>query len=248
MQKPLIILIALSVIPFCSCTHNPKQIVSAQETLISIDSTADAIQDTAYLRLLEPKKDSLNKMLDVVIGHAREDMRVHQPECTMLNWATDALYEMARQVYSGQVDFAITNIGGIRCNWQAGDITLRHVYELMPFDNRLVILSMQGSDITELCNIFAMQGGQGVSRQLRMEIADGKVRNIRLNGKKIVPEAVYYVATSDYLSTGADHFTPLTKAIDKTDTHRKIRDLYIEYIKQNPEVKSTTDGRMKITN
>ena len=247
MQKTIILLV-LALISFCSCTHTPGRVVSAQETLISIDSKADAIQDTTYLNLLEPRRDSLNKMLDVVIGHAAEDMTVHQPECTMLNWATDALYNMARQVYSGQVDFAVTNIGGMRCNWQAGDITLRHVFELMPFDNRLVILSMKGEDVTALCEEFARQGGQGVSRQLRMEIVAGMAQNIRLNGKKIVPEAVYYVATSDYLSTGADHFTPLTNALEKTDTGIKIRDLYMQYIEKHKVVSASIDNRMKKIN
>jgi len=247
MQKS-VILFVLSVISFCSCSHTPKSVVSAEETLISINSKADAIQDTAYIRMLQPKSDSLERQLDVVIGYAPEALTVKKPECTMLNWATDALYDMAKEVYKGEVDLAVTNIGGMRTNWQAGDITRRQVYELMPFDNRLVILTLEGKDVRNLCNVFARQGGQGVSRQLRMEIKDKKAQNIRLNGRKIVDSAVYYVATSDYLSTGADNFTPLTRAIEKHETRHKIRDLYMKYIETRKTVKAAVDGRMKKTN
>ena len=245
MRKYIIIALCSALLVACDLT--PRQVVSAKEELIAVDKKADKYQDTAYIRMLQPKSDSLERQLDVVIGYAPEALTVKKPECTMLNWATDALYDMAKEVYKGEVDFAVTNIGGMRTNWQAGDITRRQVYELMPFDNRLVILTMEGKDVLDLCNVFARQGGQGVSRQLRMEIRDRKAQNIRLNGRKIVDSAVYYVATSDYLSTGADNFTPLTRAIEKHETRHKIRDLYMKYIETRKTVKAEVDGRMKKT-
>ena len=237
---------AVAMLCISSCSHTARQVVSASEELIAVDSTADSVQDSAYLAVLQPKKEQLMEQLNVVIGYAPEDMTVHKPECTMLNWASDALCDMAKQVYSGQVDFAVVNIGGMRCNWQAGDITIRNVYELMPFDNRLVILTLQGKEVLDLCQIYAEQGGQGFSKQMRMQINNVKAQNVRLNGKSISPDAVYYVATSDYLSGGADHFTPLARSIDKTDTGLKIRDLYTQYVEQTKEVRSTIDGRMTL--
>ena len=245
MRKYIIIALCSALLVACDLT--PRQVVSAKEELIAVDKKADKYQDTAYIRMLQPKSDSLERQLDVVIGYAPEALTVKKPECTMLNWATDALYDMAKEVYKGEVDFAVTNIGGMRTNWQAGDITRRQVYELMPFDNRLVILTLEGKDVRNLCNVFARQGGQGVSRHLRMEIKDIKAQNIRLNGRKIVDSAVYYVATSDYLSTGADNFTPLTRAIEKHETRHKIRDLYMKYIETRKTVKAEVDGRMKKT-
>lgn len=230
---------------FCSCSHRQKQVVSAVEILISVDSTADSIQDSLYLEMLSQKKCELEKQLNNVIGYAPYDMTVQKPECTMLNWACDALYDMAVEVYDGQVDFSVVNIGGMRCNWQAGNITPRHVFELMPFDNRLVILTMQGKDVLDLCEVYAKQGGQGFSRQMRMQIKNGRARNVLFKGKHINPEAVYYIATSDYLSGGADHFTPLTKAIEKIDTGIKIRDLYMQYVQKNDIVAAIIDGRMQ---
>lgn len=246
MKKTTFSFLFLFPLLFISCSTKPRQVTSAVETFIAIDSTTNVIEDTAYLAVLQPKKDSLAIEMGVVIGYAPQDLIVGRPECTMLNWACDALYDMAVKVYDGQVDFAVVNIGGMRTNWQAGGITREHVFCLMPFDNRLVILTMQGSDVLELLDVFAQQEGQGVSRQLRMEIKNKKAQNITLNGQPIDPEAVYYVVTSDYLSTGADHFTPLTKALDKVDTGLKIRDLYMDYVIEKKEVKAEVDGRMKM--
>lgn len=238
------IVIFLSLI-LCACTYSPRKVVHTEEELIAVDSTMDAIADTAYMAYLQPIRSDIDEQLNIVIGYAPEDMKVYRPECAMLNWACDALYDMAESVQRGPVDFAVANIGGMRCEWQAGPITQRYVYELMPFDNRLVILTLKGEYVLALLDEFAAQGGQGVSRQLRMEIQDGKAQNIRLNGKEIDPEAYYYIATSDYLSGGADHFDPLVKAIEKHDTGLKIRDLYLKYITSQKEVRGIVDGRMK---
>ncbi|MBQ9705305.1 MAG: 5'-nucleotidase C-terminal domain-containing protein [Paludibacteraceae bacterium] len=237
-----ITLLLLAATAIVSCTHQPRRLTAVSEEMKAIDSTL--AEDTAYLHALAPVRDALNAQMDIVIGYAPEALTVRQPECTMLNWACDALFYMAAEVYNGPLDFATANIGGMRCNWQAGDITRRSVFELMPFDNRLVILTLQGSDVLELCDEFARQGGQGVSRQLRMQMRGGKAQNVSINGKPVVPDALYYVATSDYLAGGADHFDALTHAIDKHETGLKIRDLYMQYVISRPTVAAKVDGRM----
>lgn len=244
-MKKTFIFICIVAAMLCSCTSQPRRITIDSEQMIAVDSSMDNIRDTDYEAALADIQARLNKELNVKIGYAPQSLTVHQPECEMLNWACDALYDMAVQVYDGQVDFAVVNIGGMRCDWQAGDITRRHIYELMPFDNMLVILTLTGQDIIDLCNIFAEQGGQGVSRQLRMEMKNKKARNITLNGKNILPEAYYYVATSDYLSGGADHFTPLARFVERMDTNCKIRDLYLKYAEQQQTIAAAVDGRMK---
>ena len=239
-------LIVLSVL-LLACQHAPKRITSIDEQMQAIDASLDYIQDTAYLRALEPLKAQMQQKLDIKLGYAPEALTIKQPECTMLNWASDALYDMSYIVRTEPTaDFAVVNIGGMRAEWPAGDITWRHVYELMPFDNRMVVLTLTGQDVLDLCQIFAQQGGQGVSKTLRMQIKNKQAQNITINGKAVVADALYYVVTSDYLSTGADHFTPLTNAIEKVETGIRIRDLYAEYVERVQIVKAEIDGRMQI--
>ena len=240
-MKKIIFLILLSS-TLIAC-HRPKHVTKVSGEVVMIDSALDAIQDSDYLVYLSPIKADLEAQLGAPIGYAPVALEVHQPECTMLNWASDALFEMAKQLCPEQVDMAVVNIGGMRCNWGAGDITFRHVFELMPFDNELIVLTMQGKDIIALCNIFAQSGGQGVAG-LRMVAENGAVKSAKIAGKEVVLEAYYTVATSDYLSQGNDGMTPLKNHVEVWKSDKKIRDLYIDYIKQVKIIESTVDGRM----
>lgn len=242
-MKKIIFLILLSG-TLIAC-HRPKHVTKVSGEVVMIDSALDAIQDSDYLVYLSPIKADLEAQLGAPIGYAPVALEVHQPECTMLNWASDALFEMAKQLCPEQVDMAVVNIGGMRCNWGAGDITFRHVFELMPFDNELIVLTMQGKDIIALCNIFAQSGGQGVAG-LRMVAENGAVKSVKIAGKEVMPDAYYTVATSDYLSQGTDGMIPLKNHVSVWKSDKKIRDLYIEYIKQVKTVESVIDGRMAI--
>lgn len=226
-----------------------RQVHVAQATgeIIIIDSTLDAIQDTAYLRHLAPIKQDLERELNIPIGYAPAAMQVYPPECPMLNWASDALLAIARQLSPESVDVAVVNIGGMRCEWAAGDITFRNVFELMPFDNELVVLTLQGSDLQQLCEIFAYSGGQGIAG-MRIKAVGDKVMQqeaiVTINGKPLDPTKTYTVATSDYLSQGNDGMLPLKNYLQIWKSNEKIRDLYIEYIKQVKVVQAKVDGRM----
>jgi 2',3'-cyclic-nucleotide 2'-phosphodiesterase (5'-nucleotidase family) len=115
----------------------------------------------------------------------------------------------------------------------------------MPFDNELVVLTMQGKDIIALCEIFAKNGGEGIAG-LRIVAHKGTIKSAKIAGEEIVPEAYYTVATSDYLSQGNDGMTPLRNSINTWKSQKKIRDLYIEYIQQVKVVEAHVDGRMDI--
>ena len=242
MKKIVVLLVVGCCLMAC---HRPMRVVESKSEIILIDSTLDTIQDSTYLQQLAPVKADLEAALNVPIGYATEVMTVHIPECTMLNWASDALWAMAKQRYPGTVDMAVVNIGGMRCEWAAGDITRRHIFELMPFDNELVVLTMRGEEILNLCNAFVKLGGQGVAG-LRMKAKDGQLISATINGKKVEPTAYYTVATSDYLSQGNDGMTPLAHHEDLWRSEEKIRDLYIEYVQQVKIVQAQVDGRMDI--
>lgn len=244
-MKRILWLSAVLISLLATSCHKRSHVVSATTEAIVVDASADAIQDSAYLAQLSVITDALNAELDVVLGYAPCDMEVYQPECPMLNWASDALLAAARKHYPGTVDFAVVNVGGMRCSWKAGDITRRHIFELMPFDNELVVLTLSGEDVMELCQIFAEDGGQGVSG-LCMEGEDKQLVDVTIGGKPVERDAYYHVATSDYLAGGTDHMTPFLNATETWRSELKIRDLYIDYVAETKTVEATVDGRMNV--
>ena len=235
----------LAVITLCviSCTKKPVQVVYATTEAIPVDAKNDYIQDAAYLKHFAPIKEEVEREMSVQIGYAPERLWVASPECPMLNWATDALWEAAKKAYPGNVDIAIVNMGGMRCEWPAGPITRGHVFELMPFDNRLVVLTLKGEDILSLCESFARYGGQGVAG-MRVTVIDGHLADVQVGGKAVNPQALYTVATSDYLSGGTDHMDALTRYVDCWKSDLIIRELYLETVQTQDTIRAAVDGRM----
>ena len=234
----------LCILLFTAC-HRPLRVSKTTGEVLLVDSTYNAMQDTQYLQSLAPIKEDLEKQLGAPIGYAPEALTVNRPECTMLNWACDALLAIAQKHCPNPVDMAVVNIGSMRCEWAAGEITFRNVFELMPFDNELVVLTLTGEEIHRLCEIVATNNGEGMAG-LRLKARNGKVLQVEINGKSLEKDKTYTVATSDYLSQGNDGMLPLKNHIQCWNSEEKIRDLYIEYIKQVKVVQAKVDGRMDI--
>lgn len=248
-MRKIIILCTLYFVPLSlclvSCTRQPRQVVAVTTEAIPVNANADGIQDAAYLVQLAPFKEDLEREMNVQIGYVPERMWVGEPECPMLNWASDALWEAAKNAYPGKVDIAIVNMGGMRCEWPAGPVTRGSVFELMPFDNRLVVLTLKGSDVLALCESFARYGGQGVAG-MRVTIVDGRVAEVKIGGKALNTKASYTVATSDYLSGGTDHMEALTRYTDYWNSDLIIRELYLQAVQNQDTVRAAVDGRMTI--
>jgi len=242
-MRKVIVFVLCSLFLLPACQKKPVQVTFATTEAIPVDASSDGIQDLNYLAQLAPTKADLEEQLNVQIGYAPERLWVGDPECPMLNWATDALWEAAKKVYPEKVDIAIVNMGGMRCEWPAGAITKEKVFELMPFDNELVVLTLKGEDVIALCESFARYGGQGVAG-MRVKTVDGRLADVQVGGKAVNPKALYTVATSDYLSGGTDHMDALTRYVEYWRSELKIRDLYLEAVQTQDTIRAVVDGRM----
>ena len=234
----------MTAVSLMAC-HKPAKVTSVTTEAIAIDASLDSIQDSSYLAAIASKKADLEKQMGVQISYLADTLWVRRPECPMLNWATDALWEAAKRLCPEPVDIAIANIGGMRCDWYPGPITKGHIFELMPFDNKLVVLTLTGADILDLCQAFADLGGEGVAG-LRMKAVDGRLAEVLIGGKAVDPKKNYTVATSDYLSGGADHMEALTRYTHYWDSETLIRDLYMQAAQQTDTIHAVLDGRMTL--
>lgn len=227
----------------CGC-HTSVQVGSVETSAIAVDASSDSIADSTYIAYLASYKEAVEREMAVVIGYAADEMYVASPECPMLNWATEVLWARAKEVYPNKVDMAVMNMGGMRCEWHKGPITQGNVFELMPFDNQLVVLTLKGEDILALCQSFATYGAQGVAG-LRMTAVDGQLADVTIGGKPIDMNALYTLATSDYLSGGTDHMEALKNHVDCWNSGLLVRDLYVQSVKADT-IRAILDGRMNI--
>jgi 2',3'-cyclic-nucleotide 2'-phosphodiesterase (5'-nucleotidase family) len=186
--------------------------------------------------------------MNEVIGQAAETMKGYAPESLLSNFSADVYRQAASEFLKENVDIAIVNLGGLRTEIPAGDITVRKVFELMPFENELVIVWINGDKLLELLQFYARVGGEGVSG-LRMEIQNGKAVNITIGKNPIEKDKLYSIATNDYLAGGNDKMVQLAMYEKRVNTGAKIRNVLLDYIKNETKkgnkIQSCLDGRIK---
>ena len=102
-------------------------------------------------------------------------------------------------------DVAIVNGTGLRQALPAGPITKASVWSILPFDNRIMVVRLDGKALEEnLRNKQAVTAGVVRGADGTFTMADGKA---------IDPAKVYSVATIDFLYFGGDHFTFQKRAV-----------------------------------
>ena len=98
--------------------------------------------------------------MNLVIGVVVETMKGHAPESLLSNFSADVYREAATEFSGEKVDISMVNLGGLRTTVPAGNITVRKVFELMPFENELVIVWIKSYKLLELLQFFASVGGE----------------------------------------------------------------------------------------
>lgn len=216
-----------------------------------MDKRWDRNPHPAAMELLSNYKASLDKTMGEVIGHSRKAMKKGSPESLLSNFLTDALRESAGRLYGRPVDMALLNLGGLRTSLPRGGITVGMIYEVLPFDNKVCVLTLRGTDIQRLCAGIARSGGEGVSG-LRMDISrTGKLLRVEIGGLPLQPDKLYTLATLDFLAEGNDGMTALMQAQKNVlISSEPVRTLIIDHIRrltaEGSPLQSQMDGRISV--
>ena len=165
----------------------------------------------------------------MVIGYNETQLEKKRPVNTLGYFIADAYLEMARQKVDPNIDMSFMNSGGIRVpDLAAGAITQGKLYELMPFDNLMVILKMKGNLLKQYLDTLAATEGV-IASGINMEIAGKTTQRIMIGGKPLDLNADYTIVHSDYVAIN----TSLLKNIDRQTTSYLLRDAIIDYVKFN---------------
>ncbi|HSU26743.1 MAG TPA: 5'-nucleotidase C-terminal domain-containing protein [Chitinophagaceae bacterium] len=192
--------------------------------------TPQGKEDPSLQEVIKPYSDSVNKSMNDVVGVAEKSLEKKTLESTLGNFMVDAFFIMAKEKYNVQVDGAIMNYGGIRLTQlPAGNVTRGKVFELMPFDNLLILQKMKGDVLQQLLDLTAAMGGWPVAG-LSMQIKDKKAVNVLIGGKALDPQKIYTIANSDFLANGGDNADMLRPIAQITNGYL-MRDALFDYIK-----------------
>ena len=231
-----------------SCKSN--QLVAVEGSKIEMTSAWDREGSKAAAALIS-YKTTVDSLMMPVIGRSSMNMLPKRPESLLSNLVADVLRNAAIPYLGRPADIAIINIGGLRNSLAAGCITYGAIYEILPFENILCIITMKGRYVKELMRNIASVGGEGVSN-IYLEIGkDREILSMKIGGEPINDERLYEVATMDYLADGNDKMTAFQKAEKRTCYENEtIRNIFVRYIRaesaKGREIKSEIEGRITI--
>jgi len=192
--------------------------------------------DSDFIQMLLPYLDSIQRYKNKVIGFSMSKLVKYQPESGLGNFMADAMLRMAEKKGNKKVDAAVINYGGIRSWLPKGEITIATVYQLVPFENTIVLAEMTGQLLQALLDRAAASGGWPMAG-ISCSIKDNKAMNVLIKNHPIAPDTTYWIATSDYLAKGGDGCSML-----KNNAFQNLgylyRDALIEYI-----ISITQEGR-----
>lgn len=226
----------------CHSTFIPQR---ASYQLQKIEATAS--KDSSLLALIKPYGDSVRIKMDQVVGMVEGTLEKTSPESTLGNFMADAYLAMARRSFTQPVDAAMVNYGGIRLTQlTAGPITRGKVFELMPFDNLLVIQQLTGAQLQALLDLVAARGGWPVAG-LTMQIKDKKAVAVTVSGKPLDLTKKYWIANSDFIASGGDNAIML-KELPQIGQGYLVRDVLFDYIRtftvQGKAISATLEKRV----
>ena len=97
-------------------------------------------------------------------------------------------------------DIALTNLGGMRADIPAGEVTVGTIVGVMPFDNVIIEVLLTGAEIEDV-----MQGRRDNTAVGGMAWSGGEWI-LDETGEPLSPDALYSVLVNDFMYTGGDGY------------------------------------------
>ncbi len=204
-------------------TYEGRDIVPDEEVV----AIAQRAADMAERRRAEP----LGVFLEAPASHRT------RPESPLGNLMTDAVLEMSN------ADISIHNVwGGIRAELPGGELTYGDVFRMFPFDNRVSVIELTGSEVRLIIaqqahNRYRAAGFSGMRVFVSCDVNQMQVRMLRPDGSEIDDEDVLRVVANDFLLLGGDDIlTPVIPEGGFTlpSGTPLVRETLVQWFRSNP--------------
>lgn len=230
------------------CQSTPYQLLSVVPHRIEVTKALDAHPDAKVTAFIAPYHVGVDSLRMPYIGESAVYMPGHRPESLLSNWVADAFVTAARRM-GYTADFGLCNIGGLRAALPQGRVCRGDIMAIAPFENKISIVKLKGSDVMELMQNIATVKGEGVSSVVRVVItSDGQLQSASIGGQPIDPNRIYTIATLDYVADGNDKLVAMKKAVERIDTDELVRETLMKHVKlldqQGQKAHAAIEGRV----
>lgn len=239
----------LYLVLFTSCFsswHISKTEVTAYDLTDSLSA-----DDSAAAAEIAPYRKKMDETMSEVLNVSEVAMTKDLPEGLLGNFVADLILKKANDYYlpkdGKKVQLCVLNNGGLRTALPGGEITRGKVFELMPFENELCVVTLSGKRLKQLFEYLAISGGAPVAG-IKMGIEGGNPVHISINNEPFDSTKTYKVVTSDYLANGGDKYFFFKEPLNREHPGVKVRDAIIEFMaeekKSGRNLNSQFDGRI----
>jgi 2',3'-cyclic-nucleotide 2'-phosphodiesterase (5'-nucleotidase family) len=242
------IVIFLTIISFFSCRETPETLAEIQGKQLPI--TGAQSESDSMEAFISPYRDRVNQLLDSTLCFAPYTISKADGtyNTTAGNLLSDIVLEQANPIFKArtghEIDFVLLNHGGIRSLISPGPVTARTAYEVMPFENSIVVAELSGKSVRELVTFLIDSHRPHPISGLQIVI-DKKdhLQEVNIQGVPFDENRTYYVATSSYLTQGGDNMVFFKDALGFTETDYFIRNAMIDYFQKTDTLTPRVDDR-----
>ncbi|WP_304144712.1 5'-nucleotidase C-terminal domain-containing protein [Mesoflavibacter zeaxanthinifaciens] len=246
MQKKSFVLLALICLFFsCKQEYHLNKIEGKQ-----IPVSDSIALDTEIDNFIKPFRDNLEKDMSKVLSFASKTYHKKDGDFNTAigNLMAHIVLEEGNTIFNQRtgknIDMVLLNHGGIRAPINKGNITTETAFQVMPFENSIVVVALKGQQIDSL--VYYLSKAKKAHPIEGLKLTLDKNYNIveaLINKEKIDSNKTYYVATNDYLYNGGDNMK-FFKTNDTVYTlDYKIRNAMIDYFKKVDTINPKLDDR-----
>lgn len=233
---------------FFSCKQSNLQLTKIEAKRIEVNDSIP--KDTEIDAFIKPFKEHIDKDLDSVISYSVNTYSKTDGALNTAigNYMADAVYDEANPVFKNrtghEIDMVLLNHGGIRSILSKGNITKRTAFELMPFENSIVVVALKKPQLDSLLIYLCQAKRAHPISKLKLTLdTDFNLVEAKIKGNTIDPNKIYYVATNDYLYNGGDNMTFFKTNDSLYVLDYKIRNALIDNFIKNDTIKPVRDDR-----
>lgn len=252
-MRRLIFVIFVTIGFLSGCKSGKKQLQTVKPQTITISN--DISSNNIIEDFVAPFRKHIEKELATVLAYNPTDLVKDQVTTELntpiSNFMAEVAYEQTAPIFlkltGKKVDFCLLNWGGIRSGLAKGNITRRSAFNLMPFENRLVVAELTGKEILEMAQYLISEHiPNPISRQVEFHFdKNNNPISLKINSEEVKPDKNYCVCTTDYVVRGGDRMNFFKKATNVTDINYSFRNALIDYFIKIDTLRTKSDNRIK---
>jgi 2',3'-cyclic-nucleotide 2'-phosphodiesterase (5'-nucleotidase family) len=228
------------------CTACKTNLSVTNTNLQNISISSETAQNAKIESLIAPYKLQIDASMQKVIGQSTKELRCERTdlESTLGNFIVDLMHYQTSKIYDVAIDMCVVNNGGLRVPINAGNITVGNIFELMPFENEVMVVTMTGKDLQALFAYEAKHRKTSFSNTQLRYTEEGQLVSAKIAGKEINPTQIYKIVSYDYLLNGGDGMTCFA-GLQKEPMGVTVRTMIMNHIAELQAKGEKADGNIE---